>query len=383
MTDLKSAIKPRFRAQSREFYFLLGLTAVIGVLGLAMVASASTVDAFKNTSNAASTFLRQGGFALIGGLALVIASNLPMAFYKRTANLLLISTLGLQLLTVLFGTEINGNRNWLDLGFTSIQPSEFLKIGLILAFALMLAELGPDEMQNRQIWTRIFAFSGASLFLVVVMGKDMGTGVVMVVTLLGLFLFAGMKLSTWLGIVVAGSAAAVILVVLSPSRLARFSAWLNPAEADPMGVRWQYEHGTWALAHGGIFGTGLGRSKMKWSWIPEVQNDFIFAIIGEELGLIGALFVILLFTALAITLFSIARNQTNPFSRNVVAAVMVWISMQAFINIGVVLGVFPVLGVPLPLISAGGSSLISTMAAIGVVLAVERDRLANPGRNRR
>ena len=383
MTDLKSAIKPRFRAQSREFYFLLGLTAIIGVLGLAMVASASTVDAFKNTSNAASTFVRQGGFALIGGLALIIASNLPLAFYKRTANLLLLSTLGLQLVTVLFGTEINGSRNWLDLGFTSIQPSEFLKIGLILAFALMLAELGPDEFQNRQIWTRIFVFSGVSLFLVVVMGKDMGTGVVMVVTLLGLFLFAGMKLSMWLGIVVAGSAAAVVLVTLSPSRLARFSAWLNPAEADPMGVRWQYEHGTWALAHGGIFGTGLGRSKMKWSWIPEVQNDFIFAIIGEELGLIGALFVILLFTALAITLFSIARNQTNPFSRNVVAAVMVWISMQAFINIGVVLGVFPVLGVPLPLISAGGSSLISTMAAIGVVLAVERDRLANPGRARR
>lgn len=383
MTDLRSAIKPRFRAQSREFYFLLGLTAIIGVLGLAMVASASTVDAFKNTSNAASTFVRQGGFALIGGLALVIASNLPMAFYKKTANLLLLSTIGLQLATVLFGTEINGNRNWLDLGFTSIQPSEFLKIGLILAFALMLAELGPDELENRQIWTRVFVFSGISLFLVVVMGKDMGTGVVMVVTLLGLFLFAGMKLSTWLGIVVAGSAAAVVLVTLSPSRLARFSAWLNPAEADPMGVRWQYEHGTWALAHGGIFGTGLGRSKMKWSWIPEVQNDFIFAIIGEELGLIGALFVILLFTALAITLFSIARNQTNPFSRNVVAAVMVWISMQAFINIGVVLGVFPVLGVPLPLVSAGGSSLISTMAAIGIVLAVERDRLANPGRSRR
>ena len=383
MTDLKSAIRPRFRAQSREFYFLLGLTAIIGVLGLAMVASASTVDAFKNTSNAASTFLRQGGFALIGGLVLIIASNLPLAFYKRVANPVLLSTLGLQLATVLFGTEINGNRNWLDLGFTSIQPSEFLKLGLILSFALMLAQLGPDEIENRQIWSRIFVFSGISLFLVVVLGKDMGTGVVMVVTLLGLFLFAGMKLSTWLTIVAAGSAAAVMLVMLSPSRLARFSAWLNPAEADPMGVRWQYEHGTWALAHGGIFGTGLGRSKMKWSWIPEVQNDFIFAIIGEELGLIGALFVILLFTALAITLFSIARNQTNAFSRNIVAAVMVWISMQAFINIGVVLGVFPVLGVPLPLISAGGSSLISTMAAIGVVLAVERDRLANPGRRRR
>lgn len=383
MTDLRSAIKPRFRAQSREFYFLLGLTAIIGVLGLAMVASASTVDAFKNTSNAASTFVRQGGFALIGGLALVIASNLPMAFYKKTANLILLTTLGLQLATALFASEINGNRNWLNLGFTSIQPSEFLKIGMILAFALMLAQLGPDELENRQIWTRVGVFSGLALFLVVFIGKDMGTGVVMVVTLLGLFLFAGLKLSTWLGIVMVGGAAAAALVMFSPSRLARFTAWLNPAEADPMGVRWQYEHGTWALAHGGIFGTGLGRSKMKWSWIPEVQNDFIFAIIGEELGLIGALFVILLFTALAITLFSIARNQTNPFSRNVVAAVMVWISMQAFINIGVVLGVFPVLGVTLPLVSAGGSSLISTMAAIGIVLAVERDRLTNPGRSRR
>ncbi len=383
MTDLKSAIRPRFRAQSREFYFLLGLTAIIGVLGLAMVASASTVDAFKNTSNAASTFVRQGGFALIGALSLVIASNLPLAFYKRIANLLLLSTLGLQLATVLFGSEINGNKNWLDLGFVSIQPSEFLKLGLIIAFSLMLAQLGPDEMENRQIWTRVFAYSGIALVLVVLLGKDMGTGVVMLVTLAGLFLFAGMKLSSWLTLMALGSMAAVVLVIMSPSRAARFSAWLNPDEADPMGVRWQYEHGTWALAHGGIFGTGLGRSKMKWSWIPEVQNDFIFAIIGEELGLIGALFVILLFTALAVTLFAIARNQTNNFSRNLVAAVMVWISMQAFINIGVVLGVFPVLGVPLPLVSAGGSSLISTMAAIGVVLAVERDRVMNPGRSRR
>lgn len=383
MTDIKDAIRPKFRAQSREFYFLLGLTAIISVLGLAMVASASTVDAFKNTSNAASTFLRQGGFALIGGLALIFASNLPLAFYKRTANVLLLSTLGLQLLTVLFGTEINGNRNWLDLGIVSIQPSEFLKLGLIIAFSSMLAQLGPDELENRQIWTRVFVFSGLSLGLVVVLGKDMGTGVVMVVTLAGLFLFAGMKLSNWLTMLALGGSAAVALVFASPSRLARFSAWLNPEEADPMGVRWQYEHGTWALAHGGIFGTGLGRSKMKWSWIPEVQNDFIFAIIGEELGLIGALFVIVLFTALAITLFAIAKNQTDPFSRNIVAAVMVWISMQAFINIGVVLGVFPVLGVPLPLISAGGSSLISTMAAIGVVLAVERNRLAMPRRGRR
>jgi len=383
VTNLKESLKPRFRAQSREFYMLLGLTAVISLLGLAMVASASSVDAFKSTANAADTVLRQGGFALIGAVGLIVASNLPLAVYKRFAFFFLWITLGLQLLTVLFGNEINGNRNWLDLGFTSIQPAEFLKLGLVIAFSLMLAELTGDEFYDRQIWKRVFVYSGIALVMVVYFGKDMGTGVVMAITLAGLFLFAGMKLSSWLGLMALGALAAVVLVMMSGSRRARFAAWMNPTEADPMGVNWQFEKGTWALAQGGIFGSGLGRSRMKWSWIPEVQNDFIFAIIGEELGLIGALFVILLFCALAVTMFMIAKNQNNAFSRNLVATIMVWISMQAFINIGVVLGIFPVLGVPLPLISAGGSSLIITLAAIGVVLAGERDRVKNLGRSRR
>ena len=383
MTTFKESLKPRFRAQSREFYMLLGLTAIISLLGLAMVASASSVDAFKSTANAADTVIRQGAFALIGGVALVIASNLPLALYKRFAMVFLWITLGLQLLTVLFGNEINGNRNWLDLGFTSIQPSEFLKLGLVIAFSLMLAELTGDEVYDRQTWKRVFVYSGIALVMVVYFGKDMGTGVVMAITLAGLFLFAGMKLSSWLALMALGALGAVALVMMSGSRRARFAAWLNPTEADPMGVNWQFEKGTWALAQGGIFGSGLGRSRMKWSWIPEVQNDFIFAIIGEELGLIGALFVILLFCGLAVTMFMIAKNQNTAFSRNLVATIMVWISMQAFINIGVVLGIFPVLGVPLPLISAGGSSLIVTLAAIGVVLAVERDRVKNLGRSRR
>ena len=383
MTNLKESLKPRFRAQSREFYMLLGLTAVISLLGLAMVASASSVDAFKSTANAADTVMRQGVFALIGAVALVVASNLPLSIYKRFAFFFLWITLGLQLLTVLFGNEINGNRNWLDIGFTSIQPSEFLKLGLVIAFSLMLAELTGDEFYDKQIWKRVFVYSGLALVMVVYFGKDMGTGVVMAITLAGLFLFAGMKLSSWLGLMALGALGAVALVMMSGSRRARFAAWMNPTEADPMGVNWQFEKGTWALAQGGIFGSGLGRSRMKWSWIPEVQNDFIFALIGEELGLIGALFVILLFCALAVTMFIIAKNQTNAFSRNLVATIMVWISMQAFINIGVVLGIFPVLGVPLPLISAGGSSLIVTLATIGVVLAVERDRVKNLGRSRR
>ena len=189
-----------------------------------------------------------------------------------------------------------------------------------------------------------------------------------------------MRWSRWLSLGLAGSLLAAILVLSSKSRRLRFEAWLNPDAADPLGVMWQYQHGTWALAAGGLFGTGLGRSKLKWSWIPEVENDFIFAVIGEELGLIGALLIIFLFLALGLTMFAIAKHQTNAFNRNLVVGIMIWVVMQAFINIAVVLGLLPVLGVPLPLVSAGGSSLIATLTAIGVVLAVERDRTANLGR---
>lgn len=380
MTDLKSALKPKFRAQSLQFFMLLGLTIVLVTLGLTMVASSSAVDSFKQDGNAAALFLRQAMYAGIGTLVLIVASNMPMGFYRRFAGVFLWGMLGLQTATVLFGREVNGNRNWIDIAGFSVQPSEFLKIAMIVAFALWLSQLGDDAYQNRMIWARVLAYAGIGLFLVAVMGKDMGTGVVMVVMLVFLFLFAGMPWSWWISLVAAGAAGAIALVSMSASRRIRFDAWLNPESADPMGVRWQYEHGTWALASGGIFGTGLGRSKLKWSWIPEVENDFIFAIIGEELGLIGAMFVVLLFFLMGVTMYQIARQQNTPFNRYIVIGVMLWVVMQGFINISVVLGLLPVLGVPLPLISAGGSSLIATLGAIGVVLAVERDRQIHLGR---
>lgn len=380
MTDLKSALRPKFRAQSKQFFLLLSLTIITMALGLGMVASSSAVDSFKESGDAGAQFYRQLIFAGIGLLGLVIASNLPMGFYRRFGSIALLGTIGLQTATVLFGADVNGNRNWISLGPVGIQPSEFMKLAMVIAFAFWLSQLGEDPIRNRQIWLRILAYSAVGLVLVAVMGRDLGTGVVMAVMLGFLFLFAGMPLSWWFSIALGGALLAVLLIQASPSRRIRFDAWLNPESADPMGVRWQFEHGTWALASGGIWGTGLGRSKLKWSWIPEVENDFIFAIIGEELGLVGAMFVILLFFAMGVTMFSIAKNQTNPFNRYLVIGIMLWVVMQAFINIAVVLGLLPVLGVPLPLISAGGSSLIATLGAIGVVLAVERDRVLHLGR---
>ncbi len=380
---IRDAMKPKFRAQSKQAALLLGLTVLIVVVGLIMVASASAVDSYKETDNAAFTFLRQGLYVLVGFAGLIFLSNLKLDFYRRLAPPVLLGMLVLQLVTAFFGVEINGNRNWLDIGITTIQPAEFLKIALIVALALQLAQLNQDPETDKQIWRMVLGVSAVAVGLVALIGRDLGTGVVIGVTLMAMFLFAGMPLSRWLGLSALITAAAVAAIMSSASRRIRFEAWLNPDGADPMGVMWQFEKGTWALAAGGFWGTGLGRSKLKWSWIPEVENDFIFAIIGEELGLLGAIGVIGLYFALAMVLFSIAKQQTNSFSRNLVAGVMVWISMQAFINIGVVLGLFPVLGVPLPLISAGGSSTIATLAGIGIVLAVERDRLSGPARKLR
>jgi cell division protein FtsW len=382
VTNLKEMLQPRLHAQSRQFFSLLALTLATVAIGLTMVASASAVDAFKETANAASIFLKQGGYALIGLTAMLIVSNLSMDLLKRFAMLGLFVTMGAQAATVLIGREINGNRNWLDLGFVGVQPSEFLKLGLIIALSLQLSQLSGYEEDDKPTWKRVWFFSAVSVGMVAVLSKDLGSGIIMVILLMGLYLIAGLKLSHWWTIVIAGLALAVFLVSSSPSRRVRFDAWLNPAAADPMGVNWQFEKGTWALASGGIFGTGLGRSKLKWSWIPEVENDFIFAIIGEELGMIGALLVVALFLALGLVMFNIAKLQTDPFNRNLVVGVMFWIVIQAFINMGVVVGLFPVLGVTLPLVSAGGSSLIASLMAIGVVLAVERDRTANLGRRR-
>ena len=382
MTNLKEMLQPRLHAQSSQFFWLLGLTLATVAIGLTMVASASAVDAFKETSNAASIFLKQGGFAIIGLTLMLIVSNLSLDFMRRFAMLGLAITMGAQAATALFGQEINGNRNWLSFGAIGVQPSEFLKLGLIVALSLQLSQLTGFWDEDLPTWKRVWFFSAVGVGMVAILSKDLGSGIIMVVLLMGLYLIAGIKMSIWWSTIALGSALAFFLVSSSPSRRVRFDAWLNPEAADPMGVNWQFEKGTWALASGGVFGTGLGRSKLKWSWIPEVENDFIFAIIGEELGLIGALLVVALFLALGLVMFQIAKQQTDPFNRNLVVGVMFWIVIQAFINMGVVVGLFPVLGVTLPLVSAGGSSLIASLMAIGVVLAVERDRTANLGRRR-
>jgi cell division protein FtsW len=195
---------------------------------------------------------------------------------------------------------------------------------------------------------------------------------------LGALFFAGVKLRHLIIGSAIIAAAAVVVALTSASRVGRISAFFGGTSAVNPDVQWQINNGNYALASGGIFGVGLGNSHAKWSWLPAADTDFIFAVIGEELGLIGAVLVLVLFVLLAITFLRIINASTDPFARITTAAIMVWIIGQALVNIGVVLGVIPVLGVPLPLISAGGTAMISSMFAIGIVLSFARESSHRP-----
>ena len=366
-----------FRAQSVEFYRLLGVTLFLVAFGVVMVLSASSIDSLVANSNSLWVFLKQFVFAILGLLALSFVSLMSVDKIRARARGFFMVALIVQLLVFFIGKDINGNRNWIDVfGLFSIQPSEFLKIAVILHVAAYLTSQ-QNYFEESRVWYRSLGMVGLAMFLVII-GKDLGTVIIMLIAFVGLLALAGMPTTIMRQVGVALLVLIPAALMSSSSRMGRITAWLNPNAPDPLDYNWQAEHGMWAISAGRIFGAGLGESKMKWSWIPEVENDFIFAVIAEELGLIGALVVIALFVVLAFSLLRIMQRTQDFFSRTVVAAIMLWLVFQALINIAVVLRLLPVLGVPLPLISAGGSSLISALAAIGVVLAIERENHATP-----
>lgn len=369
-------VREGLRGQSKPYYFLIGVTALILVLGLVMVASASSVDALLNSRSAFTPFRNQFLAVLLGLALSLISMRVGWRQVARLSTIAVWGTIGLQLFTVNFGVTVKGNKNWLEIGGYSLQPSEFLKIALIAFLAVKFAQLQDPDVDPKPIWIEVGLVCGVALGLVAGAGEDLGTGIVLGLIILGLMLLSGMSLAIVSLPVLIASIGAYVLTVSSPNRMARITAWLDPNSPDPLDLRWQTTHASWAFAEGGIFGTGLGQSKLKWNWIPEVENDFIFAVVGEELGLLGAVTVVGLFVALAIALLSVARLQTEFAPRLFVSGVMVWIFLQALVNIGVVLGVFPVLGVTLPLMSQGGSSMVATLWAIGIVLGIERNRHA-------
>jgi cell division protein FtsW len=363
-----------FSPEHRDSLLLIGTTLFLVAFGLVMVLSASSVEEQSATGDPFGRVLRQAVFAVVAIPAMLVVGRLPMAFWRRWARPMILIALGLQLLVFVPGLSYSsgGNRNWISIGGFTMQPSEFLKLALIVWIGVVLGAR-RDELGNwRRLVLPVGPVAGLAIGLVLV-GSDLGTAAIMTLIVFGCAFFAGAKLShlTIGGLVIA--IMAILFVVTSPNRMGRFQTFFTGCtDADYSGYCWQPQHGMWALASGGVLGVGLGNSRSKWNWLPEADSDYIFAIIGEELGLIGAVVVLALYALLAIVLVRIMRRSREPMTRIIAGGVLVWVVGQAFVNIGVVLGVLPVLGVPLPLISSGGSSLIAILLAIGVVLSLAR-----------
>ncbi|MEU1973370.1 putative lipid II flippase FtsW [Microbacterium sp. NPDC019599] len=356
-----------------EFLLIASTALLLTGFGLVMILSATSATTTAEGQAPYEDVLKQATFAVLGIPLMFIASRLPIAFWRKIAWPALILALALQLLVFTpLGVEAYGNRNWIMIGGVQAQPSEFLKLALALWIGFIL-------YRKRTLlgsWTHVFIplVPVTVLVLAAVMaGDDMGTAMVIAITALGALFFSGVKLRIFILPAILGLIGAAVFAAMSPNRVRRIMSFLDTnCLADYFDSCYQPLHGIWGLAGGGIFGLGLGNSKEKYDWLPAAANDYIFAIVGEELGLIGCIVVLGLFALFAIGALHIVRKTHDPFVRIVAGAITVWIVGQALINIGVVLRVFPVLGVPLPFMSQGGTSLLSVLVAGGVLLSFAR-----------
>jgi cell division protein FtsW len=268
------------------------------------------------------------------------------------------------------GKEVNGNRNWIDLKVVDIQPGEFTKFLLILWAAYLLAKKESAEKIKFNV-IALLAPGFAIVILGILRGKDLGTAAVVASIFSGLLFVSGVDLRKMGTVAVILFAGLAIGIVTSDYRRARFLVFLNPFDPnDYKNFGWQPAHSLLGLATGGVFGVGLGGSRQKWGNLPEAHTDFIFSVIGEELGLVGTLGVLILLGTLVYSIFRIALRARDPFSRYVCAGVGCWIGIQSILNIGTAISVLPVVGVTLPLVSYGGSALLTTICALGFVAGV-------------
>jgi cell division protein FtsW len=352
-------------------HLVLGAAGLLLAIGLVMVFSASAIEAALADEPAWAPGVQQLIWALIGLGAMLVALRLPVGWLRRWSPIFLIGVAGLLLLVLApgIGVKLNGARQWFDLGFAHLQPSEIAKLVFALWGAHVLA------LRERYMTTKHLLVPVIPVFLVLslllIAEPDFGAVVSLGLVLVGLLWGGGMQLR-WFGIfTLVAAAVVVVLVQAAPYRMARITAFLDPF-ADPTDGGFQAVRGMYALATGGLWGAGLGNSRMKWNLLPHAQSDYIFAIIGEELGFLGCLVVVTLYGVLAHAGFRIARRAADRFIQLASIAITVWIIGQAAMNMGYVVGLLPVTGVQLPLISAGGTSLVLTLFIVGLLARFAR-----------
>jgi hypothetical protein len=349
---------------------LLVTTLGLAIFGCIMVLSASSVTMISQGQSPFSQVSSQIMFLVLGVLAMAGITRIPVGVYhkKFVVYAMLVAALVMQLAVVVVGVEVNGNRNWLKLGPVQIQPSEFSKLAIIMWLAWVYSRHGDI---SRSIWRTLFPsiYGVGALVLLIMLGGDMGTAMVYGFIFVGMMWLAGASRSSLLKIGGAFAVLALVGVLSSANRVARiFGIWGSCTNANCD----QANSGEVALTTGGFLGVGLGQSRQKYNYLAEAHNDYIFAIIGEELGLLGTLAVLLLYVGLVYCAVRIMLRTTDPLVRLATGGIMIWLTSQAIINMGMVSRILPVIGVPLPFVSYGGSSLLSSLFAAGLLLAFAR-----------
>jgi cell division protein FtsW len=371
--------KPLLQRPLASYYLVAVSTGLLLAIGFVMVLSASSVRAYSTYGNAYAIAMKQGMFLLIGLPALWFASRLRAATWRKLGTPLLVIAIGLLVVVLVpgIGRNVDGARRWIPLPGFNVQPSELAKLGIALWGADLLVRKRKLLGDWKHLLVPLVPVVGLVAALVM-LEPDMGTTIVVVSIMLSLLWVVGAPLRVFVAL--AGSAAVLgtLLAVTEPYRLQRLMHFTDPcAMGQRLDQGYQACQGLQALGAGGWLGLGLGASREKWAGgLPNPYTDYVYAIVGEELGLLGTLTVLLLFATLTFAGLRIAKRTTDPFSRLAATGITIWIAAQALVNMGTVVGMVPITGIPLPLISFGGSALIPTLVGIGMLLSFAR---AEPG----
>ncbi|MEX0989689.1 MAG: putative lipid II flippase FtsW [Actinomycetota bacterium] len=369
----RSATVARARAAARnDIVLLLVPTAVLVAIGLVMVLSASSVSAALEFGSSFHYFFKQSLFAVLGVALLVACSRVSYGAWRALALPVLIAAAALLLLVLhpSFGITGGGSARWLQFGPVTVQPSEIAKLGLI-AFAAMILERKARHLDDPLHLALPLLPVVLVIAVLVMLQPDLGTTLLLAGSVLVVMFLAGVRLRLLAAVAAIGALLGYALIMGESYRRSRFLSFLDPW-SDPQNTGYHLKQSLIALGSGGWTGLGLGASRQKWLYLPNAETDFIFSILGEELGLFAAFGVLALFAALFVAGIRIAMRAPDPFGRMLAGGITGWLGIQTIVNLGAVTGLLPITGVPLPLLSYGGSNLVVTLAAIGILWSVAR-----------
>jgi cell division protein FtsW len=361
----------RNAANARYAILLLVPVALLTVIGLGAIRSASSLVGLEQYGDGWAFFKKQAVWIGIGVIVAIVASRVPYRVYRKVAVPLLIASIVGLVAVLQLGVVAGGSRRWIEIGPVTLQPSEFAKFAVV---AYLAAALERKERLLGDIWHLVVPLivSAGMCAALVLLEPDLGTALVILGAAFGVSAVSAARARHLVFTGLGGSMAALLLAVSSPYRRERLTAFLHPF-ADPLGSGWQVVQSYVALGTGGAFGVGLGASRARWSFLPNAHTDFIFAIVGEETGFAGGVTVLAMFALIGVIGYLIAMRAPDRFGRMLAVGLVSWISLQALVNLGGVVGLLPITGMPLPFMSVGGSSLVTVFGAVGVLVNIARN----------